>query len=198
MAWAASVVLQFRCMVWVARFGEARIRHREPLVDRLHVCIPAPSTRKVEKSVEVLLDVYPVAAMTVAMRAMWVDAAPRGRHTAEALLVSHALLLCMRAACFCSTLLPDASTKGKHPSALLPVSGGIHDLVFSGHMTFTLLMACATWHASPSGSAALVLCCVAQSYGILMLRKHYAVDVLLAWFLTPLVFFHTLSCGYSA
>eukprot|EP00850_Spirogloea_muscicola_P023465 SM000359S13451 [mRNA] locus=s359:114:3183:+ [translate_table: standard] len=68
---------------------------------------------------------------------------------------------------------------------------GCGDLIFSSHMTFTLV-----FHLSYNkhGTSRWIirlgwLLLVAQSLLIIAARKHYSVDVVIAWYVVPLVFF---------
>jgi hypothetical protein len=110
----------------------------------------------------------------------------------------HSWLLLFRSACFSSTLLPDASQTFCYRDTYT-LEGGIHCLVFSGHATATL-MAATLWAmlAHPHLGAVLLAfgICVLQSIGIVYCRKHYTVDVLLAWIIAPL-WTHTLATLYT-
>jgi hypothetical protein len=100
----------------------------------------------------------------------------------------HSWLLLFRSACFSTTLLPDASQTFDYQDSYT-FKGGIHCLVFSGHTTTTLM--CTTIWAMVTHPPALAILfaygiCGLQSLGILYCRKHYTVDVLLAWIIVPL------------
>eukprot|EP01065_Artemidia_motanka_P035392 TRINITY_DN43309_c0_g1_i1.p1 TRINITY_DN43309_c0_g1~~TRINITY_DN43309_c0_g1_i1.p1 ORF type:complete len:356 (+),score=76.07 TRINITY_DN43309_c0_g1_i1:60-1127(+) len=72
------------------------------------------------------------------------------------------------------------------------------DLIFSGHMLITLLVCC-TFHRYGAAAlqlrrtghmavlAVMVVAAIAQSYMILGARHHYTVDVVAAWYVTPLL-----------
>ena len=102
-------------------------------------------------------------------------------------LWSHGVLMLFRAACFGSTLLPDAS--GMCHTSLF--TGSCHDLIFSGHVMIMLLAVLYGSHFFVLPRALRLLLgadCAATSLLVIITRNHYAVDVLLAIFLTPFVF----------
>jgi hypothetical protein len=109
---------------------------------------------------------------------------------------AHTWVLLLRPICFLSTILPDASRVGQIPS-LTSLKGGIHDLMFSGHAALaitgatTVVMAASCKPTCQTAlwvlKALLVTLCALQSLMIICTRKHYTVDVVVAWLLCPLL-----------
>lgn len=106
------------------------------------------------------------------------------------LMMAHTALLTLRAMCFTSTLLPDASEMCKDNNKMLFFVGGCYDLLFSGHMS-TIGAMVYFFHFSKSFEDRYYdygrqLCNFVSTVAIsfapilcLLLRKHYTVDVLL-------------------
>jgi len=66
---------------------------------------------------------------------------------------------------------------------------GCGDLIFSSHVCWGVAAALAVHRYGRSGRATAAAAAVLalQAYGILAARKHYSVDVVVAWYTTPLV-----------
>jgi hypothetical protein len=81
------------------------------------------------------------------------------------------------------------------------------DLMFSGHMLLCLLLTLAVlrygeaafWIARRHNMVLVAVClalCVAQSYLILAARHHYTSDVVVAWYVTPLLWYYFNTAVY--
>lgn len=121
-----------------------------------------------------------------------------------------ALVLCqaLRIACFQSTRLPSpaphcltGAEEPVHPrpdhwwgyiliNVVTQASKSCGDLIFSSHMIFALAFGCMyiAWGRWRAVAAAWALASVALSLLIVASRKHYSVDVVVAWIVVPLVF----------
>ena len=150
----------------------------------------------------------------------WVVLAPfctrRAKFTAVGALAAAlpALVLCqaLRIACFQATRLPSpaphclsgAETPVKPRPAhwwqyvvvnvVTQASKSCGDLIFSSHMIFALSFAWmyTRWGGWRAVKALYWAACVALSLLIIASRKHYTVDVVVAWMMVPLVF-HALA-----
>ena len=117
-------------------------------------------------------------------------------HLAQTLCLAcacHAPLLVCRALSFRSTLLPDVTQEFKLPR---PLHGATYDLIFSGHTMFALvptyIMVYFGW-LHPFVLALLVLLNIVNGAGIIWFRRHYTVDVWLAWLITTLFFYFAVT-----
>lgn len=184
--WVAAGAVHLAANQIVAVYGQARLRaalppQSLPLIDVGHTLIPRVQLVQWQHAV---LEAW---AVVPGLSAVFC-----GPPTCAALFLrTHAVVLALRPLCFLGTILPDASGVGTRPR-LLSMSGGIHDLLFSGHVSAALcgiLAWCATSlrNGAPWAKAALLLPCVLQSLLILATRKHYTVDVVVAWILCPLL-----------
>ena len=204
--WLAAILVHLCANQLVAVAG-ARWLHgkhpakREPLQDLGHKVLPhvRPS-----RALHALLEAWSIAPGVAAVAASCVagwGAAGAGAATAtgaaaapcsaELFLRTHTLVLLARPLCFLGTLLPDASQVARRPP-FWSIAGGVHDLLFSGHASSALCGVLAlTWHrgsggARPGwGAVAAWAACVTQSLLIVASRRHYTVDVVVAWLLCP-------------
>ena len=114
----------------------------------------------------------------------------------------------LRAASFLATGLPAPNYHCREgaPTAVRPMpeawwghaavdvarvaAAGCGDLIFSSHTTFALVgvLAYTEWGAWRAAKAAAWASVGALSLLIIASRKHYTVDVLIAWYVVPLVF----------
>jgi hypothetical protein len=121
-----------------------------------------------------------------------------------------ALVLCqaLRIACFHSTRLPSPAAHclagaeaPVHPrpdrwygyvliNVVTQAAKSCGDLIFSSHMIFVLSFGCmyAAWGRWLAVKAAWLAASVALSLLIIASRKHYSVDIVVAWIVVPLVF----------
>ena len=87
------------------------------------------------------------------------------------------------------TILPKpvAQYDNKYKNAIMRFFfGGANDLIFSGHTSFVLLLLLfisKSVHGN-MGKLLLVAYALIYSFIIILLRNHYTVDVILAWYIT--------------
>lgn len=96
-------------------------------------------------------------------------------------LLRHSALLLCRVLCFSSTLLPLTNTN--HDSKpLWFLLGGKHDLLFSGHASFMWLstLMLKDLNINTNLYITYVLLSILVSFGIVVSRNHYTIDVLVA------------------
>ena len=152
----------------------------QPLYDAFHALFARPNPETV-LAWDMFLEALPLGSVLFLFWACGLDILPLTAFI-------HGWLLLFRSACFFVTLLPDASQTFCYRDTY-SLKGGIHCLLFSGHTTATLMSA-TLWVmlGEPSLAGGLVAfgICALQSVGIVYCRKHYTVDVLLAWMIVPL------------
>lgn len=106
------------------------------------------------------------------------------------LSVSTGTLYVLRALTFASTILPDPTQEFKLPKN--PLTGATFDLLFSGHMVFTLTFNLISLHQGWIVSTFSKVCWttfqILHGLGIIASRHHYTVDVWLSFLITPFVF----------
>lgn len=182
--YATAVALHWVATQDTFRFGVARgALALQPLPDRLHTLLPPPSPGlKMATSACIWVSILHFAWC------LWAygPAAP----ALSLLLVTKGALYILRAATFWCTVLPDPTMEGKRPKTFF--MGATFDLLFSGHMTFTLVFLLVAlrfgWVASLPARAFWVAFQAAHALGIVASRHHYTVDVWVAAWATPLVF----------
>jgi hypothetical protein len=105
----------------------------------------------------------------------------------------HAPLLSLRALSYRCTLLPDVTQEFKRPGLF---TGGTFDLMFSGHVVFALIptycMIYFGW-CHPLFLLFLALVNLLNAWGIIWFRRHYTVDVWMAWLITTLFFYFSVT-----
>ena len=87
------------------------------------------------------------------------------------------------------TILPNPNIHNnneKRPKYMRIFCGGCNDLIFSGHMSLMLLLLLYISKSVPSiiGKVGILIYALLYSIVILLLRNHYTVDIVLAWFIT--------------
>lgn len=189
--WAVAVLVHLAANQVVAACGQRWLAQRPaaqslPLLDVGHILLPKVSLTKWQNVVLEAWAVLPGLAAVVA----------GGSQCATLFVRAHTLVLVLRPLCFLGTILPDASGVAVTPRFWC-TTGGIHDLVFSGHTAAALCGVLSWYHAGAAGGAGAVgnflmvlaafAACVCQSLCIVATRKHYTVDVVLAWILCPLL-----------
>lgn len=106
------------------------------------------------------------------------------------LVVSLGTLYALRALTFGSTILPDPTQEFKFPKS--PIMGATFDLLFSGHMMFTLTFNLVAlhqgWTVSTLSKLGWFAFQILHGLGIIASRHHYTVDVWLSFLITPTVF----------
>lgn len=142
-----------------------------PLHDVLHAGLPNL------RSYEAAIDLVPLLLVFVVAYLYLLDGLDAS--LLNGLVWSYAVLMILRALTFSVTILPSpvCSRRTKNLSI-----GGCHDLVFSGHVTATLLLAHTVYTHDPRYGVALTLYCVLGSLLVVATRAHYTLDVLVAWF----------------
>jgi hypothetical protein len=159
-------------------FGKSA-RDKGPLHDVVHTAWPRPL--KASQTVwNCFLEPLPFAFIILAISAS-------GGALITPVLLCHGWLMILRVACFSTTLLPDASQTHAY-SGRYQISGGVHSLMFSGHTASTLMAAtlCTLWSSNLCTGILTYGICAVQSVGIVLCRKHYTVDVLVAWMVAPI------------
>jgi len=92
------------------------------------------------------------------------------------------------------TILPQPNGKCKPPSERSSIdrwlSGGCNDAIFSGHMSMVLILLLYISKGVKSIfiKSMMILFALGYSLLIIMLRNHYTVDVILAWFISVSTF----------
>ena len=181
--WAVAVLVHLAANQVVASCGQRWLGARPaaqslPLLDVGHLVLPKVTLSKWQSAVLEAWAVLPGVAAVAA-----------GSPQCATLFVrAHTLVLVLRPLCFLGTILPDASGVASHPRFWC-TTGGIHDLVFSGHTAAALCGVLSWYHTGGTMLAAALglAACVCQSLCIVATRKHYTVDVVLAWILCPLL-----------
>jgi len=201
--WCGAVLVHLSANQVVAACGQRWLAQRHaaqslPLLDVGHALLPKVTLTKWQNAALEAWAVLPGLAAVVA----------GGPQCATLFVRAHTHILVLRPLCFLGTILPDASGVAVVPQFWC-TTGGIHDLVFSGH-TAAALCGVLSWyhaygsgghvyggggHAFGGGAAAVGILgvlvafagCVCQSLCIVATRKHYTVDVVLAWILCPLL-----------
>ncbi|GBG30559.1 Phosphatidylcholine:ceramide cholinephosphotransferase 3 [Hondaea fermentalgiana] len=127
----------------------------------------------------------------------------------------YALGQTLRAALYLSTSTPGAADRcltAAHPERFKPtlvecfyIFGNIYhncgDLMFSGHMLLMLVLSISVFHYGESAfwispkrnriiGAALLVLCVLETFLILASRHHYTSDLVVAWYITPLLWYY--------
>lgn len=180
------------CAVW--HWGKAvGMHHLKPLPDVFHNGIhPKQRLRP--------LFYYPLAVIqsTMFLGPLFLMVGLAGWHhrlsqTFCLACACHAPLLVCRALSFRSTLLPDVTQEFKLPRLL---HGATYDLIFSGHTMFALIptymMMYFGW-LHPLVTLGVVLLNLVNGVGIIWFRRHYTVDVWLAWLITSLFFYFAVT-----
>ena len=178
-AWLLAIGWHLVANQVIARVGQRVMRNghpsrAQPLTDIMHDVLPYVHIDTVWKRVGFeSVSMLPIA--TCVAVGSWV-----------AFLRLHTIVLVLRPVCFCGTLLPDASGKGARAPQphWASMTGGVHDLMFSGHVSASLLAIGAMaldGTAGPWLILALVCLAAVQSLLILATHKHYTVDVVVAW-----------------
>ena len=190
--WAACVFAVIRAMHVIKACGDRHyaqpgVRASDPLFDVVHALVSRP-TSHAWTYWNWFLEVFPIAA------ALGLVAATRGV-TFPLMALLHGCILLMRAACFLCTLLPDASAT-PWKDARVSASGGVHDLMFSGHMAGSLMTTFLFRRVHVPTFWVLLVLCGVQAFGIVSCRKHYSVDVLVAWLVVPC--FVEVALGFPA
>jgi hypothetical protein len=185
--WAAAGAAHLVANQAVAAYGQRRLRAAPaaqslPLADLGHALLP-----------RVRLPPWGGALLELWAPAPGLLAVALGPPECAALFLrAHAAVLVLRPCCFLGTILPDASGVSDPRPRLLSLAGGIHDLMFSGHVAAALCGVLAWASTCGAGApaalrAAAFAACAAQSLAILAARKHYTVDVVVAWIVCPLL-----------
>lgn len=176
--WLSAVCIHIKAMHVIVNIGRKHFKTNSdaPLFDWLQSLMSKPD-ETTRRRWDYFLEPFPFFACLAALVSSSFQAV-------YALLLLHGIILCMRSACFVSTLLPDSSQCGKLDS-VLPISGGLYDLMFSGHVASALLGSSLTFYYQPDIGLCLYALCVIQSTATVLHRKHYSVDVLAAWWVVP-------------
>jgi hypothetical protein len=131
-----------------------------------------------------------ILVLTIAL----VAAHPQRLEMTGYFLMVHSALLAMRALCIMATVLPSPFLSCRRPTFSEEYEGIVpfhcNETIFSGHTTLNLLCAL-FWSISRVpflGKALMWVCAVTGSISMIASRQHYTIDVLIASFLTPLVF----------
>lgn len=152
-----------------------------PLHDLLHEVLPNTQPLRVIPEVGHVLPVLYLSGL------MLYHFDQRSLDCFRTFLVSHGVLIFLRAISFAGTLLPDASQQC-HVSLFV---GSCHDLIFSGHVTIMLICVLLAQHYYEIppvlrvfvGLDAAIVC-----FFVISSRNHYTVDVVLAVVVTLLVY----------
>jgi hypothetical protein len=180
--WILCASLHIRAQYTIGQLGKRHYKTTspQPLYDFFHAQYQRPDPKSV-LAWNMFLEALPFSSVFFLL-------ATCGLKTIPLLAFVHGWLCLLRTSCFSTTLLPDASQTHCYKDNYT-IQGGIHCLVFSGHATATLMSATLwTMQMQPPMYSIMIAfsICALQSAGIVYCRKHYTVDVLLAWLIVPL------------
>ena len=171
-------ILIFTCVTFVSMFitkhmdllAKKKVTQEQPLFDFGHSILPDTSKYRI------INDIIPNVLMGFAFLF----------HTnaqLNKLAISLIIALSIRMVTVYSTILPATDKSCK----LNKFTGGCHDKVFSGHMTFALMTSIFLAKHNPQYIPYLIPLMLFLATSIISSRDHYTVDVLIAVVITTLI-----------
>ncbi len=180
--WLFCVFLHKHLASLIYQYGTKNNLHTEkPLLDVFHLMTPNLQDFRM---IPEILHLIPILYL---FKLIFTNLNSNGLNALNKLLKNHGMLLVLRAICFSSTLLPDASQQCVQSGYI----GSCFDLIFSGHCMAIYLATLVIeeyFNISRRNYIILSIINVITVLLIILCRNHYTIDIVVALLATDYVF----------